>query len=87
MKVMKKKKNISEKDTHLSQIHFCAKCDDIEDLALSDESADVQTAKERFKNCCCTGKFDGDICGRVFITDSESSVTEPDELPSNEEEV
>jgi len=48
-------------------IRFCLNCDDMEDLALSDEGQDIDGLYERFANCLESGNFQGDVCSRLFI--------------------
>jgi hypothetical protein len=50
-----------------NSIAFCLNCNDMEDLALSEEEMDIALLRQRFDNCRNTGRFDGDFCTRLFI--------------------
>lgn len=51
---------------------FCANCNDIEDMAVTDEPNDIESIRRRFRECERTGKFEGDICARLYIADSDA---------------
>ncbi len=63
-KVPPKKQTIQEPD-----VRFCLNCNDMDDLATSEEAEDLDQLHERFDNCRETGNFDGDICARLFVAD------------------
>ncbi len=48
-------------------VKFCLNCDDMDDLAVSDESRELDRIKDRFRNCNDTGRFQGDVCSRLFV--------------------
>ena len=48
---------------------FCLNCNDMDDLATSDEAGDVDALRQRFNNCKESGRFDGDLCARLFVAD------------------
>ncbi|MBR9975118.1 MAG: hypothetical protein KFF77_06020 [Bacteroidetes bacterium] len=41
----------------------------MDDLAISEEAQDVEQLRQRFRNCKETGRFDGDLCARLFVVD------------------
>ena len=65
-----KKKHFHKKDEALSgEIKFCSECGTaLNDVDISELSADREVLKENFENCKRTGKFKGDICSKLFIT-------------------
>jgi hypothetical protein len=66
MKTQDKKKAGAQAD---EAVQFCTNCDDMENIALDDPSAIAEAARKRFDNCRKTGKFQGDICSRLFVID------------------
>lgn len=66
-----KKKNIIKKDKALSSIIFCTECgEELEDYSVSRNSTKKAAIKQHHI-CKKTGKFNGDMCSRVFITKNE----------------
>ncbi len=64
---MKKKSKIN-KDKALDSVKFCTECgEELEDFSVSDNSS-TEAALKQHHNCRKTGKFNGDMCSRVFIT-------------------
>lgn len=57
------------KRTEADEVRFCLNCNDMDDLALSDEVENLDQLHERFENCSWTGNFDGDICSRIFVAE------------------
>lgn len=55
---------------------FCLNCDDMDDLALSDDARNLDDLHRRFENCVQTGRFDGDLCSRIFV--AEDGIDSPD---------
>jgi hypothetical protein len=51
---------------------FCTNCNDIEDMAVTDEPDDIESIRRRFRECERTGKFEGDICSRLYIADTDA---------------
>ena len=52
---------------------FCTECgEELDDLAFSPDGDDLEAALERFHKCREKGKFNGDVCARVFIVDEEN---------------
>ena len=70
---MKRKKlKIDERGELTSEkenVEFCLNCNDMDDLAVSPQADDTEAAKLRFRNCDDTGKFQGDVCSRLFVLD------------------
>ncbi|MBN1448865.1 MAG: hypothetical protein JXA28_13120 [Bacteroidetes bacterium] len=48
----------------------------MDDLATSEEAKDLDGLHKRFENCSKTGRFDGDICSRLFV--AEDRIDDPD---------
>jgi hypothetical protein len=74
MSATKKKKLIHKKDESISEeVKFCVECDD--DLNNFDIDPMLKTKEEVLKNhenCKKTGKFKGDKCSKLFITEDEN---------------
>lgn len=87
MNTMKKKKSNNE-ERQSSPVKFCTECgEELEDFSISGQASDGKSAKERFHNCQKSGKFNGDICSRVFIADFREEDLPKDEdinLPGDE---
>jgi hypothetical protein len=77
---MNKKKSTSDKELAVkNSITFCAECG--EDLSMFGiEEVDRRKVEERHKNCKEKGKFKGDVCSMMFISDEK-------ELPPVSDEV
>lgn len=70
------RKHTQETDVDPGQdVQFCLNCNDMDDLAVSDESRNVEQLRRRFNNCKETGRFDGDICARLYV--AEDDIDEP----------
>jgi len=82
MNTAKKRKPIHKREESLSEeIKFCIECND--DLNNFDVDPMLKTKKEvldNHENCKKTGKFKGDKCSKLFITEVENI------LPLDEEE-
>ncbi len=48
---------------------FCLNCEDMDDLALTEESRLLDELHQRFELCVITGRFDGDLCSRLFVAE------------------
>ena len=49
---------------------FCTECgDELEDFAFSKNSNDKNQIRKRHYNCVKTGKFSGEFCSKLFISD------------------
>jgi hypothetical protein len=84
---MKRKKHIEyapRKKQFENGLEFCTNCDDIEDLAVKSEVKEVGKLYERFHNCEDSGKFEGDLCSRLFIATEALSLEENGELEEDE---
>ncbi len=84
---MKRKKEIEyapKKKQFENGLEFCTNCDDIEDLAVKGEVKEVGKLYERFHNCENTGKFEGDLCSRLFIATEATSLEETMEPEEDE---
>jgi hypothetical protein len=73
MSITKKKKLIHKKDDSISEeVKFCIECD--QDLNNFDVNPMLKTKKEvldNHENCKKTGKFKGDKCSKLFITEED----------------
>lgn len=69
----KKRKSIRKKDESISEeIKFCIECN--EDLDFFDVNPMLKSKKdvlENHENCKKTGKFKGDKCSKLFISEEE----------------
>lgn len=69
------------KTLHMQPLHpagdveFCLNCNDMEDLAVSEEAAQLDQLHNRFNNCKESGKFQGDLCARIFV--AEDRIEDP----------
>lgn len=74
-------KNSAKKTSHETNantdkdVQFCLNCNDMDDLAVSDEAMDVEQLRRRFNNCKETGRFDGDMCARLYV--AEDRIEDP----------
>ena len=68
---MKRKKLISSKELAVkNSITFCAECG--EDLSMFGiEEVDRRKIEERHLKCKQKGKFKGDVCSMMFISDEK----------------
>ena len=74
-------KNSAKKTSHETNastdqdVQFCLNCNDMDDLAVSEEVRDVEQLRRRFNNCKETGRFDGDMCARLYV--AEDRIDDP----------
>ena len=68
---MSTKKLITSKETAVkNNVRFCTECG--EDLTMFGiEKVDRKKVEERHKNCKEKGKFNGDVCSMMFISEEE----------------
>lgn len=67
-KVTKKSKSVAKVPQNNGV--FCTECgNELEDFAFSGKSKNRDSVLENHHNCVRTGKFSGDICSKVFISD------------------
>ncbi|MDT8325678.1 MAG: hypothetical protein RRA94_16305 [Bacteroidota bacterium] len=82
------KKDIKDKSTKQRdperEVRFCLNCNDMDDLATSEEAKDLDQLHERFRNCNETGRFDGDICARIFV--AEDGIDDADLFADDDED-
>ena len=57
-------------------IKFCLNCNEMDDLATDSEAGNADTVKKRFQNCQKTGRFDGDICSRMYVVNENDFLDE-----------
>ncbi|RJP71289.1 MAG: hypothetical protein C4539_05280 [Ignavibacteriales bacterium] len=63
-----RKKNTIKKEEALDSVRFCTECgEELENFSISDHSS-PEDAQKQHDTCKETGKFNGDMCSRVFIT-------------------
>lgn len=75
-----KKKNTTKKDELFASQKFCTECgDELEDFSLDKEASNGETVQKRYHNCRETGKFNGDICSRVFINNLKEEDLPPED--------
>lgn len=69
---MKKKvtKSAKKKVTPRNNGVFCTECGhELDDFAFSKKSKNTKTVKENHENCVKSGKFSGEFCSKIFISD------------------
>ena len=70
-----KKKSVVKQDKALSSIRFCTECgEELDNFSVSENSS-REAALIQHHKCRKTGKFNGDMCSRVFITKDEDEET------------
>jgi hypothetical protein len=65
-------------------LEFCTNCDGLEEFAVGSEVKEVSALYERFHNCETSGKFEGDLCSRLFIATESTSLEESKETGEDE---
>lgn len=74
---MKQKKTIDNRD-QLLPIEFCTECgDDLENFTFTSKSKSKKEVQDNFSNCKKIGKFKGDLCSKVFISEDEIFLNSP----------
>lgn len=54
------------------KVEFCTECDeDLDQFDLNSSTMQREDIKKNFENCQKTGKFKGDMCSKLFISDEE----------------
>jgi hypothetical protein len=49
---------------------FCTECgDELDDFAFSKNSKNKEQVRKKHYNCVKTGKFSGEFCSKLFISD------------------
>ena len=68
--VMSRKfKNIDRSQLKKLDIKFCTACEDVLDEWFSKlDSFDIEAVKENHENCKRIGRFNGEMCARLFIS-------------------
>jgi hypothetical protein len=69
---------------YTGDIVFCLNCNDMDDLATSEEATNLKQLQSRFNSCKETGKFQGYLCARLFV--AEDRIDNPS-LFADEDEV
>ena len=75
---MKPSHSLNTHDTDAGPAHdvaFCLNCDDMDDLATSEEAHNLAQLRQRFHHCKEQGRFDGDLCARLFV--AEDRIDDP----------
>jgi hypothetical protein len=65
----------SQNSTAEGEVEFCLNCTDMDDLATSEEAKDLDQLHARFRNCRESGRFQGDLCARLFV--AEDRIADP----------
>jgi len=53
-------------------IEFCTECNEaLDDFALTQNSSNKKAIHENFSNCKKTGKFKGEFCSKIFISEEQ----------------
>jgi len=75
---MKTKKTI--KDEQDLSLEFCTECDSaLEKFVFTPKSKNKKKIQDNFDNCKKTGKFKGELCSKVFISEDEIFLTPSDD--------
>lgn len=75
-----KKKNTINTDGFVKNIRFCVECGkELDNYSLLDGETN-ENARERFNECCKSGKFKGDFCSRIFINEYDENTSIEEEL-------
>ena len=69
---------------HEGDVEFCLNCSDMDDLAVSEEARDLGQLRSRFDGCRETGKFQGDVCARIYV--AEDRIDNPAFFADEEED-
>ncbi len=78
---MKTKKTNKEEKPDLS-LEFCTECDSaLESFVFTPKSKNKKKIQANFDNCKKTGKFNGELCSKVFISEDQIFLN-----PSEEED-
>lgn len=74
------RKSTIKTDEFIRGARFCVECgEELENFSLQQGESNDET-RNRFHNCCKTGKFNGDVCSRIFINEyDENSISEDDQ--------
>ncbi|MCX6169751.1 MAG: hypothetical protein NTX65_10435 [Ignavibacteriales bacterium] len=80
---MKREKFIHNKDKAIrNNVRFCTECgEDLNNFGLPGEEVDIAKVQAHYKVCQEKGKFKGDICSKMFI----SNLSEPISLKDDTE--
>lgn len=86
---MEKKPKSNNEKGQISDVKFCTGCgEELRNFAMTGKASDAEKAKERFHNCQKSGKFKGEMCARLFITEfnEEDMPKDEDIFPPPEDE-
>ena len=61
-------------------IEFCTECnEDLDNFAFTAKSKNKKKVTANFANCKQKGKFNGELCSKVFISEDQIFLTSPEE--------
>jgi len=67
-----KRQRKQKEETQEVPLEFCTECDhDLDDFAFDEKSKSKKKVQDNFANCRKTGKFKGEFCSKVFISEDE----------------
>jgi len=76
---MKTKKTNKEESPDLS-IEFCTECNQaLDNFAFTAKSKNMKKVQDNFSNCKKTGKFKGELCSKIFISEDQIFHTSSEE--------
>jgi len=76
---MKTKKNNKDEQQDLS-LEFCTECGQaLDNFAFTPKSKSKKKVQDNFSNCKHTGKFKGDLCSKVFISEDQIFLHAPED--------
>jgi hypothetical protein len=66
---MPKKRDSSDMQ-HETKSLFCTECnEELDNFCFSKKSKNKRAVKKRHQKCVKTGKFNGEFCSKIFISD------------------
>lgn len=73
-----KKRNIEDKPD--LSLEFCTECDSaLESFVFTPKSKSKKKIQDNFNNCKKTGKFKGELCSKVFISEDQIFIHSPED--------
>lgn len=67
-----------------ASLQFCTECGaTLDEFCFSPNADDIKAIRENFARCKHSGKFQGEMCAKLFIANSRLPETSPDDLPDS----
>lgn len=75
-----KTKNINKEEKPDLSLEFCTECDHaLESFVFTPKSKNKKKIQDNFDNCKKTGKFNGELCSKVFISEDQIFLNPPED--------